>query len=179
MSVLSEKLKLALNTRKLIKENNAPKVELSSNDPDGTCYAGTALERFGHSHNFVVDNDGNGKTSVVNGHYHMIESYYIIPSDMDAHDHDLELQEAIEAETSIGYTFFNKKGEKKTIYPSKPHTHSVNIDKRGRGTTNKVFGHVHQIQGFKILPSEDGHSHYSFDIQTKTSSQTDPWDLGV
>jgi hypothetical protein len=180
MSELSKKIGKALKVRDLIKEQKSDHDRIDQWQASNTdIYPGEAVENKGHSHKLTVDEYGCGRTSIDEGHFHMIEFFEIVPCEMDGHTHPFKLQEKLEAATSLGHTFrYNGKGEKLTDKPPIPHYHKVEVDEYGNGTTNKVEGHSHKVVGFKIYAAPDGHSHYRLEQQRRHTGE-DPWDLGV
>ena len=180
MSELSKKIGVALEVRDKINEQKSDydidnQWQASNTDQ----YAGETVENKGHTHKFLLDDYGNGKTSIDDGYFHMIECYDIIAEVSDGHSHILEMQERTEGETSVGYTFvYNSKGERITSKPPRAHTHEVEVDEYGNGTCSENAKHTHQVRGFKVFAVEDGHSHYRIEQKRITKGKS-PWNLGV
>lgn len=57
---------------------------------DGTIKLTRTSEEDGHDHSWTMDEEGNGKTSIDDGHNHKIIAFNIIPKD-DGHSHAFPL----------------------------------------------------------------------------------------
>ena len=180
MSELSKKIGVALQAREKINEQKSNyDIDNQWRASNTDQYAGEATEKMGHVHRLIVDEFGNGKTSVDEGHFHMIECYDMIPEASDGHNHLVKMQERLEGETSVGHVCsYNSKGERISDKPPRAHTHELEVDEFGNGQTVEVAGHTHLVRGFKILASLDGHSHYRIE-QNRLSKGSSPWNLGV
>lgn len=180
MSELSKKIGIALEAREKINEQKSDYDDdnqwLASNTDQ---YAGIAVEKLGHTHNLMIDSHGCGRTSIDEGHFHMIEMYDIIPELSDKHTHVLKMQETTEAETSVGYcSVYDEKGKRIPSEVPKPHTHSVILDEYGNGITTENNNHFHKVKVFAVLASKDGHSHYDITKKRLIKGKS-PWNLGV
>jgi hypothetical protein len=180
MSELSKKIGLALETRKLINERKSDyDINNQWQASNTNQYTGEAIEAIGHNHTFLVDDFGCGKTSVDQGHFHMIERYDIMPESSDNHTHVLKMQECTEAVTTIGYTQqYDSNNKVTTEYPPIAHSHELMLDEYGNGISSEFKNHTHKIRVFQVLSAKDGHSHYGLE-QKRLSKIGAPWNLGV